>query len=173
MALRPPRAGLSVARRLSERARAASPEVDVTGGIAGMVDALRGLVRQLADTEHDLGGGDGKTSVVFGYTLKVGPDGISGERFGDVPQKAATPARQPIVDIFEEATGVVVVAELPGADPASIVCRVEPQRLLIEAAGVRRYRKQVALPVAVRAEGMQQSFCNGILEVRLVREDAA
>jgi HSP20 family protein len=228
MALRPPRAGFSVARRLSERARAqraaqspadqaateaaAAPFIDGSG-FAGMVDALRGLVEQLARTAEQAGSetdasgdaadapahggahsvtfGGGKGRMVFGYTLRMGEGGVSAEPFGDVPDAAAPvagaarpskpaarepgrsqpAARQPIVDVFEDDGAVVVVAELPGADPEGIVCQAEGSRLLIEAAGARRYRKEIALPVAVRADGMRQSFRTGILEVRLARAD--
>jgi HSP20 family protein len=225
MALRPPRAGFSVARRLSERARAqqegASPADHAAtesagmpfidgSGFAGMVDALRGLVEQLAKTTeqagsepdgsgdaadaparggtHSVAFGGGKGRMVFGYTLRMGEGGVSAEPFGDVPDAPAATtgaartgtrdatrsqpaARQPIVDVFEDDGAVVVVAELPGADPDGIVCRAEGSRLLIEAAGAQRYRKEIALPVAVSAAGMRQSFRNGILEVRLARAD--
>jgi HSP20 family protein len=208
MALRPPRAGFSVARLLSERARSArpkegagthtDPDIAAAGGFSGMVDALRGLVQQLVDAAqsqaedgakaeagaakegtHSFTLGGGRTSVVFGYTLKTGPDGVSAERFGDVPERTppAAPAarqspRQPIVEVHEEGGEIVVVAELPGADPKTITCRPEQKRLLIEATGARRYRKEVQLPAAVQATGMQQSFQNGILEVRLIRDES-
>jgi HSP20 family protein len=211
MALRPPRAGFSVARLLSERARGArpkesagnhsDPDIAAAGGFSGMVDALRGLVQQLAEAAqstaqdeakaaheaskegtHSFTLGGARTSVVFGYTLKTGPDGVSAERFGDVPDRTQPPAkaasqpqrqppRQPIVEVHEEGAEIVVVAELPGADPKTIICRPEQKRLLIEAGGARRYRKEVLLPAAVQASGMQQSFQHGILEVRLVRAD--
>lgn len=193
MAIRPPRAAFSVARRMGERARAGQsqaeqPSVDVTAGFAGMADALRGLVERLAEATKEqaqesgsrsftIGGKDAK--MVFGYTLKMGENGVSAEPFGDVPAKDAAPKaaepapRQPIAEVYEDGADVVVVAELPGADPAGIVCRPDGQTLLIETSGARRYRKELALPVAVRAEGMVQSFQNGILEVRLPRVAAA
>jgi HSP20 family protein len=209
MALRPSRAGFSVARRMSERARAAQkagegsspgdPDIVGAGGFAGIVDALRGLVTQLSqaaeaakqategatpeEAQHtrtfSVGGKEAK--MVFGYTLRMGQDGVSAEPFGDVPeaptrpaspQAAAAPARQPIVEMFEEGNAVVVVAELPGADPEGITCRVDGAHLLIETSGERRYRKELTLPVSVRAEGLSQSFRNGILEVRLMRAGA-
>ena len=143
--------------------------------------------------------GGGNARMVFGYTLRMGPDGIAAEPFGHVPptyvpsahvppthvpsahvpsanasaSTAAPVALQPIVEVFEDGAAVIVVAELPGADPATIVCRPDGNRLLIEASGMRRYRKDLSLPAPVRAEGLQQSYRNGILEVRLVRADAS
>jgi HSP20 family protein len=225
MAQRPPRSippGISLSRRLSERARAAAPQPTPTptgapeGGLGAIVEALQGALHGLIDkvseaarsageaapgkTERDdaAPGGNVRSGVhtielggkgarmVFGYTLRMGLDGVSAEPFGDVPDfgnvpdEAAAPAaaasagaRQPIVELFEEADAIVVVAELPGADPASLVCRIDGQTLLIEAAGTRRYRKQVALPAAVRPAEISRNFQNGILEVRLARAQPA
>ncbi len=213
MALRPPRMAPGVARRMSERARAADhrgssgegdePAVEAAGGFAGMVDALRSLVREFADAAQAAGAagpsgagatgdgtarladgarafslGEGGSRMVFGYSLRLGPNGVSAEPFGHVPSRppagsavssrhAAPAARQPIVDIFEEAGVIVVVAELPGADPASIMCRPQGSRLLIEASGGQRYAKAIELPGTAMAAGMVQSFRHGILEVRL------
>ncbi len=148
--------------------------------------------------------------MVFGYTVRMGLDGVTAEPFGDLadsesdsgsgpglgagrdavaqaaaarqpPERQApvrpsparpSPVRQPIVELFEEAATIVVVAELPGADPAGLTCRVEGDALLIETDGARRYRKRVALPAAVAPGTLRHSFLNGILEVRLNRADA-
>ena len=80
--------------------------------------------------------------------LRMGADGISAEPFGNVPDPAesarrqtrrrhrVTPAAlQPIVEVYQDGDTVVVIAELPGADPERIVCRADGVRLLIEAAG--------------------------------------
>jgi HSP20 family protein len=194
---------MSVARRMSERARAAQdskpadPDIAGAGGFAGMVDALRGLVTQLSQAAqaakqatdgatqdgeqhtHSFSVGGKEAKMVFGYTLRMGQDGVSAEPFGDVPaapsrpaSPTAAPARQPIVEMFEEGDVVVVVAELPGADPDGIICKIEESRLIIEAPGPRRYRKELTLPAPVQPDGLQQSFRNGILEVRLTRAGA-
>ena len=211
MASRPPRAAFSVSRRLSERDRR-EPHFPGDGGpggspIGGMVDALRGLIEQLSqaagtpdaasraakdDGAREFPSGSKGASAVFGYTLRMGLDGLSAERFGDVPERPAPqaaaapvqqppvrqppvrqppvrqpPVRQPIVEVFEEAGAIVVIAELPGADSQAIVCRVDGRELLIEAAGARRYRKQVELPAPVHPGEIRQRLQNGILEVRL------
>ena len=157
-----------------------------------MVGALRGLVEQLAATAKEAAGeanpeaadpnshtvsfGDGKARMVFGYTLKMGQDGVSAEPFGNTASKKADAAPAPllpIVEVFEDGDTVVVVAELPGADPDRIVCKADGLHLLIEAAGVRTYRKDLALPVPVRPDGLERSFRNGILEVRMTRAERA
>jgi HSP20 family protein len=237
MALRPPRAGFSVARRLSEQSRAAQhaerqagqaagdQASGLAGGLAGLAEQLRAVVGQLAEalqagaesaadshpepdpacdpaSDQASAGGTarsasrqtrlGPASMVFGYTLRMGREGMSAEPFGDVPPgpKAAsgTPARParagsatahaplarlPIVEISEDGADIVVVAELPGAEPASLTCQAEGTRLAISAEGARRYRKDITLPCRVSAQGMRQNFENGILEVRLRRAEPA
>jgi HSP20 family protein len=170
---------------MSERARATEPAPPAdTDGFSGLMSALRGMAERLAEAGkaagaaehgHSINFGSGDSRVVFGYSVRMGQDGASAEPFGDIPRpgkfQAAEPEpRQPITDVFAEEDAVVVVAELPGADAGSIDCRVEGRVLLIEAQGARRYRKEIALPDAVRAADMQTSFRNGILEVRLPRE---
>jgi HSP20 family protein len=200
MALRPPRHGFSVARRLSERARAQrsadpiEPTIDVAG-VGGIMEALKSMVEKLADVakagseesaEQRFAMGGKNASMVFGYTLRMGEDGVSAERFGDVPdatpktgqrsasQPASQPAsRQPITDIFEESDAIIVVAELPGADPDGIRCSLDGLSLLIEAGGSRAYRKTLVLPVPVTQASLKTSFQNGILEVRLARSPNA
>jgi HSP20 family protein len=198
MALRPPRRGFSVSRRLSERARADQPsdsaamkDASDLPGVGGIVEALKSMVETLADAaktasgdgraEQGFSAGGKDARVVFGYTLRMGADGVSAERFGDVPDSTARPSpeasqpasRQPITDIFEEADAIVVVAELPGADPATVRCTLDGLSLLIVAAGARAYRKSLVLPAAVVPESLQTSFQNGILEVRLARSTRA
>ncbi len=202
MALRAPGSAFSVARRLSERARAAraadKPAQDSLAGLAGlggMLDALRGLVEKLSEASpaphaspdeaadaqtHEINIGGRTASVVFGYTLRRGEDGISAERFGDVPEPRAerparpsNTARQPIAEVFEENDEIVVVAELPGADPTRITCTVRDGALLIAASGRQHYHKSLPLPARVASEAPRTSFQNGILEVRLQREHGA
>jgi HSP20 family protein len=190
---RAPRGGFSVSRRMSERARAGQDPAPHTesveiGGLSGIFDALKGMVEQFAATARDHAGtdrtDDGKTQAVFGYSVRMGRDGISAEPFGDMPTRPgkadpqpaadeAPAARQPIVEVFEEGDTIVVVAELPGADPAGIACSVEGASLMIEASGTRRYRKALVLPAPVQAASLVQSFRNGILEVRMKRDPAA
>ncbi len=167
---------LSVARAMSGRA---APPADgpkgaeaITGLIGGLGRLLQGL--ESAVREASAGTTDAEKRVVLGYSLKVGPLGAaSAEPFGDIapaPHGDAPAAREPIVDIHEEADAILVVAELPGAEAGGVVARVEPDgTLLIESAGPRAYRKRVALPGPVDAAGLSLTCRNGILEVRLPR----
>lgn len=166
---RPP----SIARAMS--GRAAPPAGDkqgaeaITGLIGGLGRLLQGL--ESAVREASAGATDAEKRLVLGYSLKVGPLGAaSAEPFGDI----APAAREPIVDIHEEADAILVVAELPGVEAECVVARVEPDgTLLIESARPRAYRKRLALPGPVDAAGLSLTCRNGILEVRLPRAAGA
>jgi HSP20 family protein len=187
MAMRPRRPG--IARTLSERARAkadAPAAESAPTGLGGLLDGLREMAEKLGrmaseaggdtasgEREIDLGGGG---RMVFGYSLRTGLDAARAEPFGHVPERGAKPtpdtARQPIVDVFEEAESIVVVAEIPGASESGIACRMEGGDLLIEASGARSYRKRLTLPGAVDPASLRSSLRNGILEITLRRAPA-
>jgi HSP20 family protein len=176
-----------VSRTLTERARAAreaAAKADdkspadiggIVGAVQGLVDRLTAVARAgAAVKERTFSVGGDQARMVFGYTLRMGSDGVSAEPFGDVlPQnaKSAPAAPQPIVDIYQDGDWVIVIAELPGADPGDVVCHAETTTLLIEAEGGRRYRKDLVLPVPVRPDSLTRSLRNGILEVRLARAE--
>ncbi|HEX2940971.1 MAG TPA: Hsp20/alpha crystallin family protein [Rhodopila sp.] len=156
------------------------------GGIADVIGNLRGLIEQLSGTgkaseakdasggAYTLGGQNAR--VVFGYTLRMGPDGVQAERFGDVPGASADArpaAPQPITEVYTDGDVIVVIAELPGADPNQVLCEPKGSTLLIETTGARRYRKELVLPAPVVATGMVRSMRNGVLEVRLNLEKAS
>ena len=101
-------------------------------------------------------------------------------RFPSFPAIAALPA----VDVFETRTTVVVVAEIPGADPSSLRVVKEGQILLI--AGERReppsdskirlfhmeidygrFEREIVLPEALGTEGARAVFEYGLLRVEL------
>jgi HSP20 family molecular chaperone IbpA len=182
MAIRSPRHGIGVAKRMSERARAqreAEQPAAEAPDIGGIFGGLRGLIDQLTKVTKEAGHtvelGGGKTKMVFGYTVRMGEDGIEAEPFGSVATESApgaAAALQPITEVFADGDAIVVVAELPGADADGIVCRADGARLVIEASGGRRYRKEVKLPCPVSAHGIGQSYRNGILEVRMAKVPA-
>ena len=134
-----------------------------------------GTVQQRGEIPLNIGGRQG--SAVFGYALRMGLDGLRAEPFGDAPpedaagkpQATAPAARAPIVDVFEEDGEIRIVAELPGVAAADVACTLRDTTLHIETNGGARYRKDIALPAPVLAEGLSQSCHNGILEVRLRR----
>jgi HSP20 family molecular chaperone IbpA len=170
----------SLSRHLSERARAG--DAPPTPGIAldGILGGLKELMEAVGRTAEAARAQDGKAEprVVFGYAINTLDGAV--QAFGHVPRAAgaaasaaAAPAmpdaRTPIVDVFEEAAVIVVVAEVPGLDPTALSLAVEDGALRIEGGGAQRYSHRVALPAAVEAAAMTHACRNGILEVRLPR----
>jgi HSP20 family protein len=173
---RPP---VSLARHLSERGRAGEPAASAGPSLEGIFGGLKDLAEALgraAETAQRRDG-DAAPRIVFGYTLRTLDGAI--QPFGHVPRprdgaKAAGPpmmpeARTPIIDLFEEAEAIIVVAEVPGLDPAALSLAVEAGALMIEGGGAQRYGHHVPLPCAVDAAAMTHACRNGILEVRLPR----
>lgn len=112
---------------------------------------------------------------VYGFSVRTGLGGSGRPRvepFGNIRATKRGPVvaevREPIVDVFEEADEVVVVAELPGVEESEITTRCTGTTLTIAAAhrGQKQYEKVVELPSAVRSESSKRSYRNGVLELR-------
>ncbi len=124
----------------------------------GMMRGLRDFVTQIADP-----------------TATPRPQPISGP--GRRPPRggprtvsaSSTGAREPVVDIFDEGEFIRVVADMPGADPATLKVRGADDRLAIVAVGpARRYERVITLPVPVDpARAAPPTLINGIMEVLL------
>ena len=154
---------ISASRRPSEQA---SP--------AELLSRLKDVFEQATkaatgEVPFNLGGKAGR--MVFGYTMRMGLDGVQTEMFGDVPPpadaKKAPVSRAPIVDVFEEAETIRVVAELPGVAAEDIVCALDGDTLSIETRGDHRYAKTITLPKPVDASTLSHACRNGILEISI------
>jgi HSP20 family protein len=117
---------------------------------------------------------------VYGYSLRVGPDGKPHFReFGNVrPPKPLLSeeireaaeqgpgGREPLVDVFNCDGKTIVVAELPGVSENDIKISLSGRSLEIEAgAGERRYYKKLKLPKAFKKSSMKKKYNNGVLEL--------
>ena len=187
---RPPRPGVS--RRLSgrqERGATTDPSVKPSSILSQFLDKLAEAADVLgghapASLEHtdelpfSLGGRQGR--AVFGYTVRMGLDGLHAERFGDATTTRDDPkdgrtassapvARSPIVDVYDGGGDIRVVAELPGASADDVLCAINGQVLHIETRATPCYRKSIQLPAEMDEESLSYSICNGILEVHLRR----
>lgn len=77
---------------------------------------------------------------------------------------------EPLVDVFEEKTHVLVVAELPGVGDEDLKLELHEDLLTIEAErGAKKYRKEVLLPSAFAPGSLSHTCHNGVLEIRLTR----
>ncbi len=170
---RGPRRPISVARAMAEQARGERPAIDPVASITGMMEGLKGLAEGLGKIAEQAKGADGEPKVSFGYSIRTLDGEVSGgsTRREATPETVAPAAREPLVDVFEEAEAILVVAEVPGVEADGIAVELRGEALSITGSGRVRYHRLVPLPCAVRAEGMRHALRNGILEVRLPRAE--
>jgi len=147
-------------------------------------DMARGMPKE-SMTEKKLP--DGSTvrqfgPFVYGYSMSMGPDGKPiVQEFGNVkpsrkpgafgmqqPALEPTDAREPLVDVINEAEQVRVLAELPGVEKSDIKTHISEDTLTIKVeAPARKYYKEVQLPSNVDPDSSKASYNNGVLEIAI------
>jgi len=112
---------------------------------------------------------------VYGYSIKVGPDGKPEIReFGNVKPSLEGPKvreeREPLVDIIETNGEIHIVVELPGVDKEDIKLRGTETTLTISVdVPQRKYYKEIKLPARVNVKDAKTAYKNGVLEVKLLK----
>jgi HSP20 family protein len=125
---------------------------------------------------------DGRTvrelgPFVYGYSMKIGPDGKPEIRqFGNIKKSLKGPQvkneREPLVDIVETDSEVRVVAELPGVEKTDIKLHGTEDSLTVSVNTPQtKYFKEVALPTKVKVKQAKSSYKNGVLEVVFPKEE--
>jgi HSP20 family protein len=115
---------------------------------------------------------------VYGYSLKIGPDGKPEIReFGNIKKSLKGPEvkeeREPLVDVVETNSEIRVVVELPGVEKTDIKLHGTEESLEISVDTPQyKYYKEVTLPVKVRVKEAKSSYKNGVLEVILPKAEA-
>jgi HSP20 family protein len=110
---------------------------------------------------------------VYGFTIKSAVGGSPKvETFGNIKKTPEGPKvdeeREPITDIFDEKSEIIVIAEMPGIEESELKIDLKGDILEISAAGKNRtYRKELLLPAKALKKNLQSKFTNGILEVRI------
>ena len=156
-------------------------------GLGGILKGLGDLVERMAELAEtgkeltrtgELRGDGEQLKGIYGFTVKVGLGGEQPriEPFGNIRRDVRSgrtvvqEVREPVVDIFEEADHVLVVAEMPGISAEDVQVEVEGKVLSITAEKKdKKYRKEIVLPQAFPREKMQISCNNGVFEIRCVR----
>jgi len=127
---------------------------------------------------------DGSTAkefgpFVYGYSMKIGPDGKPDIReFGNIKKGLkGTPQvkeeREPLVDVIDSNSDIRVVVELPGVEKSDIKLHGTESTLEINVDVPQcKYYKEVQLPVQVRVKEAKSSYKNGVLEVILPKAEA-
>jgi len=143
---------------------------DFVGVLGNMVEAGEHQFNRTG--EFKLKGLGDKAHGVYGVSVRVGLGGEPHvERFGNIRATKEGPevvdVREPLIDVFDEGTEIVIAAELPGAREDEIDIEVQGDVLALSSSGERRYAREVLLPSPVDAASMRRSFKNGLLELRL------
>lgn len=116
---------------------------------------------------------------VYGYSMKIGPDGKPEiQKFGNLKKGLkGTPQvkeeREPLVDIVETEGDVHVVVELPGVEKTDIKLHGTDNSLTISVdTSHYKYYKEVELPVKVKIVEAHSSYKNGVLEVVIPKSES-
>lgn len=115
---------------------------------------------------------------VYGYSVKIGPDGRPIIReFGNIKPglggEGQSPLnlqeqREPLVDVLEEDDKLKVIAELPGVAREEIRLYVTESTLSIDVdTPEHRYHKELELPAEVDESSARSTYTNGVLETVL------
>lgn len=113
--------------------------------------------------------------AMYGFSVKIGGLGHKIEHFGNIVRETekgpvVEEAREPFVDVFEEAEQLEVIAELPGIEEKDISFEIKDDVLVINAEGDgRKYSKEVLLPC--KAAVLKTAYKNGVFKLTLKKEE--
>jgi HSP20 family protein len=151
------------------------------GGLFKGIEKLIDLAQELKESggeikkegEIDLSHLKEGMKGVFGFSIKTMAGGkTTVEPFGNIKKTPKGPTveeeREPITDVFDEEDEINIYVEIPGVKEEDIKLDLREDILDISAqSGERKYHKEVLLPGKVRAETMNSTYKNGILEVKI------
>lgn len=111
---------------------------------------------------------------VYGFTIKsaVGGGKPTVETFGNIKKTPEGPRvdeeREPMTDLFDEKEEIVIIAEMPGIEQDDIRIDLKDDILDISATGkIRKYHKELLLPVKAELKNLSFKYNNGILEIKI------
>ena len=148
-------------------------------GIGNLIESVSRIAEEgkgVVEKAGEIKGLGDKAKGVYGFTIRTLAGGESKvEPFGNIKKTPKGPVveeeREPIVDVFDEKDHILVVAELPGVEEPDVKTEMKDDILNISAQkGERKYKKEVLLPSKVEAEPMSSTYKNGILEIKLKKQ---
>src|SRR3990172_3682381 len=117
---------------------------------------------------------------VYGYSMKIGPDGKPEiQEFGNIKKglkgmPQVKEEREPLVDTMETNEDIHVVVELPGVEKTDIKLRGTEDSLEISVDTPQyKYYKEVELPAKVRVKDTNSTYKNNVLEVVLPKAESS
>jgi HSP20 family protein len=149
---------------------------EILKGLGGFIELLGELGEgKEIRRSGSLTGSGSELRGLYGLSIKSLGGVPVVEQFGNIHPTAEGPAvsdvREPLIDIFDEADHILVVAELPGVTNEEIALEVEGDILTLKATGrERRYAKELLLPALVDPASLHRTFQNAVLEIRLEKK---
>ncbi len=133
---------------------------DIERMFPGLIQTMMKEQENLIKRMHE-----GRKPIVYGFSIKMGPEGVKIEDFGNVKpeEQKISKEREPLVDIIKEKDKLKVVAELPGVSKKDIKISLKHKTLLsIKVEG--KFYKEIELPAPVKKDYKMQ-YKNGVLEL--------
>jgi len=145
-------------------------------GLGNLIDLASKLSEEGVEKRGEIRGLPKGAKGVYGFSIRTLAGKPVIESFGNIRETAKGPVveevREPIVDVFDEADRILVIAELPGVVEEEIKVEVVGDILSLTASGKdRKYAKEILLPSKVKPDSVKTSYNNGILEVRLQKKE--
>jgi HSP20 family protein len=149
-------------------------------GIGNLMDLAAKLQQEgkseFSRTGEIKGLGSKGAKAVYGFSIKLG--GLAGESpqvqtFGNVKkdEKGAPvveEVREPLVDVFDEADRITIIAEIPGVEEEKIKIEIKDDILELEAEDSdKKYHKEVLLPSKVKKKSLCSTYKNGVLKITI------
>ena len=146
-------------------------------GLAKIVEAAEKAQDAAGAREVTIDGAKGPVKVRAGYSVRVG--GLAGSERAEAAAEAeagrdpaepvsepeAPAAQEPVVDVFEDAAGWTLTADMPGVGEADLSVSAGGGRVTVETTGARRYRVETEAPAWVTASALERRLTNGVLEL--------
>jgi HSP20 family protein len=151
-------------------------------GIGNLIDLVARLQQkgksEFSRTGEIKGLGPKRAKAVYGFSIKLG--GLAGESpqfetFGNVKRDEKGAAvvdevREPLVDLFDEADKIVVIAEIPGVEEQKIKIHAKDDILELKAEDSdKKYHKEILLPSKIKKESLHSTYKNGVLKITLTK----
>lgn len=139
--------------------------------VAGELKKEGGQIKK--EGSLDLGNLKEGMKGIFGFSVRTAEGGeTKTDSFGNIKSGPKGPEvkeeREPLTDVFNEKEEVKVYAEMPGVNEEGISVDLKGDILEIKAVSKnRKYRKEILLPDKVKADTLEKSYKNGILEIRI------
>ena len=153
--------------------------IEQVGKLAEQAEKAGGVVSRTGDFNM---GSDKRLKGVYGFSVKSAlgeQGGVKIEPFGNIRRDEegklveVQQIREPMVDVFDESDHLLIIAEVPGIEQEDVRLELQDDILIFSAEkGDSKYRKELLLPASFSSAQMSFTCRNGILEIRLSKENA-